>query len=511
MRVFGSVAFAQESPKSVPGNSRRQVVGYDTANANALAHLALVAWFPISLALFLWLRPLVATSLTLFLASLLLPTRVGYDLPGLPPFDRETIAVLAALTGCLVVRPGSLRLFRHFGPAEMCVVVLLISPLVTALTNADMQHYGARSLPGLTWWDGPSMIFSQFMIFGAPFLLGSTLPCRSRDLRYLFKLIIGVCLIYSIPILWEVRMSPQLNKIVYGFHSHSFSLSVRGGGFRPMVFMSFGIALATFVASAAVAAAVATRARMRIIGVLAPPMTAYLLVVLILCKSLAAIIYGIVMVPFALFASTRLQVVAATGIAVVVISYPLLRAVNIFPTELLVNAAARIDPERAGSLDFRFVNEDRLLLKARDRISFGWGGWKRNRVFNEITGEDESITDGVWILQIGMLGVVGFVAGFGVILWPILSALRAIKRVPLRDELLVAGLALILAFNAVDQIPNWTLSPFTVFLGGILMNVSRSLRPVPRARRAADDEGTDRSPEAGTDGGTIGSTQTTSP
>ena len=54
-------------------------------------------------------------------------------------------------------------------------------------------------------------------------------------------------LIYVPLCLFEVRMSPQLHNMVYGFAQHSFGQTVRGGGWRPMVFMQHGLAVGLFM------------------------------------------------------------------------------------------------------------------------------------------------------------------------------------------------------------------------------------------------------------------------
>lgn len=451
--------------------------GYYTGNANALAYLALILWFPICITLFFLLRAFVATSLTLLGASLLLPTRLAFDFPGLPAFNREVIAVLSAFVGCLVVRRGSIRLPRRLGPPEICLLGLILGPVFTASGNADPQQYGPIWLPGITWWDGPAMAFEQFVAIGAPFLLGSGLARRSSDIGHLLSLIVIACFAYSIPILWEVRMSPQLHKIFYGYHAHAFAGTIRYGGYRPIVFLSFGAALALFVASATVAAAVLWRARIRVLGVPSFPLAAYLLGVLLLCKSLAAIVYGVFTLLIVLFATPRLQAIGASAVALIVFAYPLLRAADIFPTQGMVEVASFVDSERAGSLQFRFDNEDRLLTKARQRVWFGWGGWRRNRVLDPRTGRDVSITDGFWIVKMGTLGIFGFVSSMAIVLLPIVGAHRAIREATSqREQVLVAGLALILAFHAIDQIPNATISPITLFIGGALIAVSRNSR-----------------------------------
>ena len=57
------------------------------------------------------------------------------------------------------------------------------------------------------------------------------------------------------PALFEVRFSPQLNIWIYGFFQHDFQQMIRGGSFRPIVFLPHGLWVALFFLSTLVAAA----------------------------------------------------------------------------------------------------------------------------------------------------------------------------------------------------------------------------------------------------------------
>src|SRR5690606_38002774 len=53
-------------------------------------------------------------------------------------------------------------------------------------------------------------------------------------------------LAYSMPMLVEIRLSPQLNVWVYGFFQHGFDQMIRYGGYRPIVFLEHGLWVAFF-------------------------------------------------------------------------------------------------------------------------------------------------------------------------------------------------------------------------------------------------------------------------
>jgi hypothetical protein len=130
-------------------------------------------------------------------------------------------------------------------------------------------------------------------------------------------------------------------------------------------------------------------------------------------------------------------------------------------------------------MEFRFSNENLLLAHARERIWFGWGNG-RNRVYDE-AGEDISVTDGYWIIVLGIAGAAGFVAAFGSLLWPVIWARHRLgDRGDEPDRTHLAGLALIVALTAVDLIPNGGGSAIPYLVAGVLARRLRELKPTER-------------------------------
>ena len=100
-------------------------------------------------------------------------------------------------------------------------------------------------------------------------------------------------------------------------------------------------------------------------------------------------------------------------------------------------------------------------------------------------GVDNSVTDGMWIIAFGQFGLFGFLAQFGLLILPIVSAWQAFKRNSSDVEaVLLAGLTLMLAINVVDLLPNSALSPFTWLIAGAVLGRSEVIRShVPNASR----------------------------
>ena len=76
-----------------------------------------------------------------------------------------------------------------------------------------------------------------------------------------------------------------------------------------------------------------------------------------------------------------------------------------------------VGADRAKSLQFRFRNEDMLAEKALRRAMWGWGRFGKSRVYDE-NGKDISTTDGLWIITLGISGIVGLTAVTAIYLLP---------------------------------------------------------------------------------------------
>src|SRR5207244_6020829 len=119
---------------------------------------------------------------------------------------------------------------------------------------------------------------------------------------------------------------------------------------------------------------------------------------------------------------------------------------------------------------------------------FGWGGWGRNRVYNAAYSKDITITDGGWIITFGTFGWFGYLGLFGMFAIPVLRLNRLVKQLEREDALIAAGLALILAANIADMVPNANLMPLTFVIAGAIAGRTvavRSARTAAGPRRGA--------------------------
>ena len=103
----------------------------------------------------------------------------------------------------------------------------------------------------------------------------------------------GAALVYVPLCLWEIRMSPQLHRQLYGFHTfENFGFAVRWGGYRPTVFMQFGLMVGTFMGTGALVAywLWRTRSGRKLLGLSMGQVAVVLAVTTVLVKSTGSII-----------------------------------------------------------------------------------------------------------------------------------------------------------------------------------------------------------------------------
>ncbi|MEE4207748.1 MAG: hypothetical protein V2I43_00595 [Parvularcula sp.] len=434
---------------------------------NAIAYLALILWPIVTFALFASMRPEKALIWSLMGGYLVLPVNTSFDFPGVPALDKTSIPNISALIGALLFSKGLVvRL-----PREWWVVALMgiyvVSPLFTVLTNRDAVQYGSFILPGLRPYDAFSAAAYKAIDL-IPFVLGYNMLKDPRAQDYLLRALVLAALGYSLLMLAEIRLSPQLHATIYGFFPHSFAQQVRDGGFRPVVFLGHGLEVAIFTTLATIATAYLAKRRIHVFGISAWIWLAYLAIILVLCRSLGALVLGCMAVGMIFLVRQAGLRMICTVVAAVVLAYPILRGADIVPVQAIADQVATVSEERAESFQFRINNEKLLLDHANKRALFGWGGYGRNRVFDD-TGSDLSVTDGTWIIIIGSNGWLGYIAAFGLLCLPVF--LLGLKRGPVSAA--SAAVSLLLAVNLLDNLPNSSVIPFTWLMAGMLASRRR--------------------------------------
>lgn len=456
---------------------------------NALATLVLIAWPFVSLAIFRKVPPGRAIIASMVLAYLFLPPPpAGWDFPLLPALTKDTIPALVAFALCLVFYRDMARWLPQTRLGRVLVFAFVFSPLATWLTNTEPAIYGQFALAGLRIHDGFAMVVQQVLIV-LPLLLARAFLSGEADQRdLLWALVIGG-LIYSPLMLLEVRLSPQLNIWIYGYFQHNFDQVIRDGGFRPIVFLYHALWVAFFTMTSVLAALALARVEGQRRWLVMVAVALYLLAVLVLCKSLASLIYAVVLAPVVLFVPGKLQIHFAAAMALLAIGYPAAKGADLVPQEQIMEMAESLDHERAASLRFRFDNETALLYRAQFKPLFGWGSWGRNQWLDPITGAQRTVADGRWIILIGVYGWIGFIAEFGLLALPVLMLWRRVLKGGAAQIGPLAGpLALMLGVNMIDMLPNATITPLTWLIAGGLLGYAEKLAPMRKEAPARQIE-----------------------
>lgn len=454
---------------------------------NAVAYLALMAWPIVCVVMFRALTPQRAIIWSMLAGYLVLPPIAEFDLPLVPDMDKFAIPSICAFALALFYLKDPVPLWPRLWSARLLMLGFVLGAIPTVLQNAepvifqvlagsDPIIFETDRLPGLRTIDVASVLSNQLIVL-LPLLLGRYYFATEDGMRQLLRALMVAGVAYSVLALIEIRLSPQTNVMVYGFFQHSFEQMIRGGGFRPIVFLPHALWIALFFTYAVIAASALTRTAQAevktkfMIGML------YLIMVLLLCKSMASILYAAALVPLVIFGSVRLQLSIALGFALLAVTYPVLRNFGVVPLDWILVQAEAISPDRAQSLGYRFGNEEQLLERAKEKLMFGWGGWGRNLVRDIETGEIYTVPDGRWIITFGTYGWVGYLSEMGLLALPlVLLGLYARSHHVQTMSPLVAAVALILAITMVDMLLNDTLVPFIWLIAGAVLGYAERLR-----------------------------------
>jgi hypothetical protein len=432
------------------------------------AQLVMLAWLPIVLYLFRRFPAQRAIAIGFIVAWLFLPQRAGFSLPGLPDYERMSATCYSILLATFLYHARRFSSFR-FGWLDVPMVIVCLCPFFSSLAN-DLGAY-----------DGMSAALDQTVAYGIPFFLGRIYLNNLAGLRQLAMAMLFGALVYVPLCLYEVRMSPQLHAMVYGYlGNQSFVQSIRLGGFRPTVFMRHGLSVGMWMMAGTLIAIWLWQsgAIKKIWNIPIKWVASILLVTFILIKSTGAYIYlayGLL----ALFTAKWFRTALPLSLLIVSITFYLFVGVSgsFGPEQVtqVVSFAEQVTgEERAQSLQFRLDNEQSLSQRAREKMVFGWGGWGRNRVYDyDWKGDpiDTSTTDSLWIIAFGVNGIVGLVAVFASTLLPALAFFRSRYSASLwlKPEVAPAAvLSVVTVLYSLDCTLNYQANPvFILASGGI--------------------------------------------
>jgi hypothetical protein len=458
---------------------------------NTLAWAALYGWPLVVLAVYAMRRESArlarTTAWMLILPVMFLPSLVNLPFAAL---DKSRIAVLSIAVALALFHRHELLARARWRRFPLFVLFVIgLGAFQTVRTNHDPLNYGLLTLPGLGARDGIWMLYGFFVDAYLPFVVGQRVFKTERDLRDLLTVLSKCALIYAPLCVIEMRLSPQFSNWVYGYFPHAFEQTMRGSGYRPVVFMNHGLSVAMFLFSGFCASIALHKAC--VTGRPPPKQSAVIVGALLLAgRSLASIIYSLVTLFLLVWPSSKATARVVLVIAIVVIGYPALRAYGIIPLHEISEFFAGISSERSSSLTFRFDQEEALLAHAMERPFFGWGAWSRNRIFvtwgDPVESvRDVSVTDGAWIIVLGVSGLIGFLGTFALMILPLLRYMYYRARMSRPSQALLAALALIVAFFTLDLLPNANSDFLQLAYSGALFTLSHRLSRRRAARMPA--------------------------
>lgn len=437
-------------------------------------HAILIGWIPIVLVMFAVFSHRRALVLSFVLGWLFVP-QSGYAIQGFLDYTKITAINLGALIATFAFGAGEVARFRP-RLVDLPMFIWCMCPAVSTLLN------------GHELYDAFSAILNHWIIWGIPYFVGRI---WIRDLWDARECVLGLlygALVYVPLCLYEIRMSPQLHNLVFGFHQHSFAQTYRGGGWRPMVFMQHGLMLGLWMSLGTLIGIwmVWTGSLRRVWGLPALPFVLVLGATAVLCKSTGALlllVLGLAVVLFSRLCGAR---VAILGLALI---SPLVLCMRIAETSWESDAIqiveSLVSPERAESVAFRFENEDRIVAAASLKPWFGWSQFMGIESNTEEFERRRIIRDSLWMIALNGHGYVGLGALWAALIIPSALAVWRLGRYQ-RKRAFPAVAALVCTIPllfALDCLLNAMLCPlYTVFIGaaGSLSSLPSNPSPVRR-------------------------------
>lgn len=453
---------------------------YKTPSGDAmttpLVPLTIFGWIPFSLLLVASRIPIRKAIIFIFIAAWLFLPVAAFAFSGIPDLTKSTVVSYSVILAVLIFDTQRLLAFRP-GWWDLPAVMLCVSALPTSIVN------------GLGVYDGLSITLANILTWGVPYFTGRLYLGSLQGLR---QLAIGIFLggLAYVPLcLFEVRLSPQLHRIVYGYFPHSFAQTIRYSGWRPQVFMQHGLELGLWMFAATLIGLWLWRSGgpKELKGVPLALLVPILIVTFVLAKSTGA--WGLCLLGLmVLVAGTILRSSLPVYLTIGAIAFHLItNTMGTPPHTTAVVEFLRTTPlpvDRIESLKFRFDNEALLTEHAKERWLLGWGGYDRNRVYFD--NGKPVVTDSLMIIYFGTRGIVGLFSFYVFLLLPVVGLVwrKCPGRTWARPDCAPAvAIAIVILMYAVDCLLNAMINPVYILATGSLAGYAFSKERAPRRRR----------------------------
>ncbi len=412
---------------------------------SALVPIAMFGWIPAVIGIFAVCESRRAVIIAFLAAWLFLPI-ASYSIAGFPDYTKMTATCFGVVMATLLFDPSVVFRFRpSWIDIPMCIWCCV--PLATSTTV------------GLGLYDGLSISFHHLVAWGLPYLIGRLYFGSQFGLEDLVKAFFIGGLVYVPLCLFESRMSPQLHQMVYGYHQHVFSQTIRYGGFRPTVFMEHGLMVAVWMCSSFLCGIWLWRSGcLKKLGGI--PVWIWLIplgITVILTRSTGALSLLLISTCLLFLCSELNLRWPAALLFAAPVAWMVARSLGWTPQPLLY-VAALLGEDRLGSLTTRLGQEDEVIGSALETWLFGSGTWHPSGL------------DQLWLLTLRYHGCVGVIGMFGALLLPF--ALLLLRTIPSQWKYPSVAPAAVLAFcvmiYVLDGLFNGMVNPiFTMATGGL--------------------------------------------
>lgn len=441
----------------------------DGYSVSFITPILLFGWVPFTVFLFFIIPPRKALLFSIVAGFLFLPM-ARYDVIGLGYFDKKSSIGLGILIGSILSGMVEKKPFRLNWIDLPMIVWVFFSPLATSLSN------------GLGIYDGISGGIQNYFHWGVYYWSGRRYFFEKGFLRDLIWFVLAGGFIYVFLIMYEVRMSPQLSNIVYGFFPHSWVQHWRYGGYRPIVFMQHGLMVALWMAITTTIAYWLWRTG-EIVHVKGIPMVLIVFTMIfttIICKSANGWVFLLLgILSFSIGKQGNLRKFL-TFLILIPPVYIILRISSIISIDLIQNIAnIFFDDSRVVSLLVRLRQEMLFGTKAIQRPLLGWGGYNRGWPVDMYTGQRlVTAVDSLWVITFssnGLVGLFGVFGSLGIGAWKVLrkksNHFHKINTLSAESTYILI-LCIVVIFFMLDSLLNAMVNPVYILISGVLASVA---------------------------------------